>query len=222
MDRTQPVFVIEADLAPADVLFCVGDKTDLAWAAITYGSSGDYVHAAVYVGDGYVVEATTAGVKKTKLAEFIARYSYVAACRCPGVKPGGVPDLGRKVVNYCLDHAALKTPYNMAGALKSPVLEYNRLRFQNNSYLPYIKPIKSKPTASFFCSEMVVEAFIYGGYIKKGEMDACGYSPVALAEDGFLSLIGYLGSSDMRQKILENDYFLTGGIPLSARRNTRP
>lgn len=213
MNTTQPVFISELDLAPADVLFCAGDALDPFWSAISYGSSGDYVHVAVYTGDGIIVEACGEGVVAVELANLIARYPYVVAGRCPGTKPNGVPELIRKVVEFCHGHVNANTPYNLIGALQAPLNELKELRHLDRTKRPYISTIKSQPKTSLFCSELVIEAYIYGGYIMEGTMNSASYSPTALAEDRMFRLVGYFGSLEMKMYIRDNDYFLTGGIP---------
>ncbi|MCT9827412.1 C40 family peptidase [Pseudomonas veronii] len=213
----EPNFIGQADLAKADVLICAGDGSDLTWKIISYGSSGGYVHAAVYVGNGYVVEATKDGVQKIELVKLINRYPYVAVVRCPGAHPDALPDLAEKVVDFCLRHAEAKTPYNLAGALMAPIKELKQLRYENITHLAYVPPPPKVSTPSLFCSELVIKAFIHGGFIKEGEMDAASLSPTALAEDTTFINIGYLGNRDMADRIYEQDHFMTGGIPRSAR-----
>lgn len=211
MDRSQPVFLAASDLAPADVLFCVGSEKCFLQRLISYGSSGDYVHVAVYTGDGKIVEAIKGGVVEGTLEQIVARYPYMAVGRCFGAKPDGVPELSEKVVEFCNRHAEARTPYNGFGAAKSPYLELKELRYQNRMKRPSKRVPRGAKTA-LFCSELVVEAFVYGGYIQEGSMDSSGYSPSALAEDCIFGLIGYLGSPDMAEHIRSRDYFLTGGI----------
>ena len=213
MDQSQPVFLSVSELTPADILFCAFDEKDLIHRIISHGSSGDYVHVAVYTGDEKVVEAIQQGVVADTLDNVVTRYPYVAVCRCPGAKPYGLPDLSNKVLEFCELHVEIKTPYNALGAVKSPLLELKELRGQLN----WNKRLSSLPTRigpkrSFFCSEFVIEAFIYGGYIPEGEMNSSKYSPTALAEEAVFELVGYLGSSDMAKHIRNHDYFLTGGI----------
>ena len=66
--------------------------------------------------------------------------------------------------------------------------------------------------AHFFCSEFVIEAFIYGGYIDKNYMNFSRYSPTALAEECFFELVGYLGNSYLAKHICTRDFYLTGGM----------
>lgn len=212
MDRPQPIFIAESELEPADVLFCAVGEGDLWRSLISYGSSGDYVHVAVYTGDGNIVEAIQDGVVENTLNQVVARYPYIAVGRCFGAMPDGVPELSKKVVEFCKRHADAKTPYNGVGAVKSPLLELRELRYQNQMKRTSPPTVHRGPKNSLFCSELVIEAFIHGGYVQEGRMDSAGYSPSALAEDKIFGLIGYLGSPDMAEHIRKHDYFLTGGI----------
>ncbi len=212
MDRSQPIFIAASDLEPADVLFCAVGEGDLWRSLISYGSSGDYVHVAVYTGDGKLVEAIQDGVVESPLDQVVACYPYIAVGRCFGAKPDGLPELSKKVVEFCKRHVHAKTPYNGVGAVKSPLLELRELRHQNRLKRTSPPTVRSSHKKSLFCSELVIEAFIYGGYIQEGTMNSAGYSPSALSEHAIFGLIGYLGSPDMAEHIRNHDYFLTGGI----------
>lgn len=212
-----PHFIDESELAPADVLICPGDSSNLIWKIVSHGSSGDYVHAAVYVGGGLAVEAVQEGVQTIALTELINRYPYVAVSRCPGANPDGLPGLAQKVVDFCLMHANAGTPYSLARAMVAPIRELKELLYENRTHLPYLPQPLDGSKASFFCSELVFEAFIQGGYIKNGEIDPASRSPTALAEDSAFVHIGYLGNREMADRIWNHDYFMTGGIPRSER-----
>ncbi|MBU5387313.1 hypothetical protein [Citrobacter cronae] len=213
LDPSQPKFLTVSELAPADVLFCSYDENDLTHGIISHGSSGDYVHVAIYVGDGKIVEAIKPGVIEDTLDNVISRYPYVAVCRCPGTEPTGLPGLSDKVVAFCKKHVALQTPYNLLGAIISPILELKELKKQSKWPRRFTgKQKKRKPRNSFFCSEFVIQAFTYGGYISEEIMDSAMYSPTALAEESDFWLIGYLGNLDMAEHIRKHDLFLTGGI----------
>lgn len=212
IDRSHPVFLQETDLASADVLFCAVADDNLVHGLISYGASGEYVHVAVYTGAGRVVEAVQEGVVESSLDEVIDRYPYVAVCRCPGTGSSGIPGLADKVVEFCQRHVKTKTPYNGIGALKSPALELRELRYQRKHYICSDHVPRSKPKDAFFCSELVIEAFIYGGYIPEGQMHPAGYSPSALSEDAIFNLQGFLGCPEMAEHILRHDPYLSGGI----------
>ena len=209
MDFSQPRFLKATELEPADVLFCAFSETGLVHRIISHGSSGDYVHVAIFTGDGKVTEAIQQGVVEETLENFITRYPYIAVCRCPGRKNSGVPDLSMMVIGFCKQHAEIKTPYNSWGAFKAPLLELRGLRNPRFWTEPTSSnPAKKRSRRSFFCSEFVIEAFICGGYIDKEHMNSSRYSPSALAEEHIFNLVGYLGSSDLAKHILTHDYYL--------------
>lgn len=213
MDLSQPRFLTAAELELADVLFCAFSEKGLVHRIISHGSSGDYVHVAIYTGAGKVTEAVQQGVVEETLENFVTRYPYIAVCRCPGTKINGVPDLSNKVIGFCKQHAEIMTPYSAWGAFKAPLLELRELR--NPRYWtkpPSSIPVKKRAGRTFFCSEFVIEAFIYGGYIDRGHMNSSRYSPSALAEECVFNLVGYLGSSELATHIFTHDYYLTGGI----------
>jgi len=213
LDPSQPKFLTVSELAPADVLFCASDDNELTHGIISHASSGDYVHVAIYTGDGKVVEAIKPGVVENTLTNVVTRYPYVAICRCPGAESNGLPGLRDKVVAFCKDHVEQQTPYNLLGAIISPILELRELKKQSKWPRRFgEKQSKRGPMNSFFCSEFVIEAFTYGGYISTDTMDPAKYSPTALAEENVFWLIGYLGNTDMVEHIRKNDLFLTGGI----------
>jgi hypothetical protein len=93
---------------------------------ISFGSSGQYVHAAIYVGNDEVAEAgKKKGVDFVPLREFLTRYKYVAVAHCPGV--GTIPNLQKKVVKYCAEKKEGKTDYSVLSALLSPIYEFLEL-----------------------------------------------------------------------------------------------
>jgi hypothetical protein len=67
---------------------------------------------------------------------------------------------------------------------------------------------KSKKT---FCSQLVIDAFISGGYIEDNFFASGARSPTALAEDNTFRLTGYLTTESNIDTLLENDVFWTGG-----------
>lgn len=208
IDPSPPLLLSRADLQQADVLFCRGSKRHPSWRLISYASSGNYVHAAVYLGDGKVAESTAEGVQESDLADVIDRYEYIAVARCPGVN--GDPDLQSKVLAFCENHISSGTPYNFIGAALSPVFEFVELlrqRFGSHS-LRTRRPRNGNRT---FCSQFVVDAFVAGGYIPAGYSGSGTSSPTALAEDNWLQLKGYLSRFQQIESLLRDDFFWTGG-----------
>lgn len=214
LDDEQPRFLEVFDLAPADVLFCSASKQEIFHRVISFFSSGNYAHVAIYTGDGKVIEAMQKGVVQDTLDNVISRYPYIAVCRSPGAKPTGIPNLSKDVVDYCKEVAENKIPFSNWGAIKSPTLEFfQNLKHLIKPHLPFKKTKqKTKPYSGFFCSELVIEAYKHGGYLGNDNINSSNYSPSALAESNFFYLIGYLGNPILAEHILKNDYFLTGGV----------
>ncbi|HKS34167.1 MAG TPA: YiiX/YebB-like N1pC/P60 family cysteine hydrolase [Enterobacteriaceae bacterium] len=201
LDNSVPIMLTESGLQVADVLFCRSD--DLL---INYGSAGQYTHAAIYLGGGLVAEATTEGVKESCLADFIARYTYVAVTRADGMSQE--PEMQSAILTWCQKHIDACTPYDYLGAGLSPTLELIELSRSRNKTLPpkTSAQVERKRT---FCSQFVADAFIAGGFFVVGQPNSAARSPTALAEDNNFQLKGYLiASGDLN---LVKDDLLWGG-----------
>ncbi|MGX5217507.1 hypothetical protein ACVTMO_02460 [Pseudomonas segetis] len=209
MDQSQPKFVTEGDMQPADVLLCA-KGTDVVSKIISEASAGDYVHAAIYVGNGQVIEAVRKGVVKIKLTDVIARYTYIAVTRCPGTKPNGRPDFSRKVVEFCEDLVTSGAKYNIKGAIKSPKRELIKLQELEVKYIYYPPQGQNKRADGYYCSQLVVDAFTYGGYIPESQNDSASSTPSSLAEHCLVELVGYMGDRSRADYIRKKDYWLTG------------
>lgn len=86
MDFSQPLFLTTAELSIGDVLFCAFNEEGLIHRIISHGSSGDYVHIAIYTGHGKATEVVQKGGVEETLENVLSRYPYVAVCRCLCIK----------------------------------------------------------------------------------------------------------------------------------------
>jgi len=207
-DDLPPKQLDATQLQAADVLFCRGDQRAFSCRMIAYGSSGQYVHAAIYLGDGIVVEATTRGVQACPLAAFIERYAYVAVTRMPGI--GANATMQQEVVRFCQKHIAAQTPYAWFGALLSPWREFIFLCRMQRSY----QPVKAPPPRArrrTFCSQFVLDAFIASDDSLGDYLNSAAHSPTALAETWCFTLAGYLSTSEQLAALVEDDLLWTGG-----------
>lgn len=207
LDDLPPQHLAGAQLQAADVLFCRGDKRTLSWRMIAYGSSGQYVHAAVYLGNGIVAEATTKGVQACPLQEFIDRYAYVAVTRLPGIMHNA--RLQSEVVNFCEKHIRASTPYAWFGALLSPWREFIELCRMQLSYQPIKAPFAHERRRTF-CSQFVLDAFNASADFMGDFLNSAAHSPTSLAETYCFSLVGYLCAGDLAS-LVEDDLLWTGG-----------
>jgi cell wall-associated NlpC family hydrolase len=79
-------------LQPGDIIFFQG--THFISRGIRAFTNSKWSHVALYVGNGYVIEATAAGVEKNKLDPLTKRASRIAVGRIPDLK---VEDMTRMI-----------------------------------------------------------------------------------------------------------------------------
>lgn len=207
-DDAPPIQLQTSALQVADVFFCRGDKRTFSGGMISHFSSGQYVHAAIYLGAGRVAEATTDGVQACELAEFIERYRYVAVTRMPGLAASA--SMQNDVVSYCERHIAAVTPYNWVGAMVSPWLEFVELcKIQLRRQVP--KAPARRERKRTFCSQFVLDAFISADEFLGYYLNSSARSPTALAEEYCFELAGYLCASGHLPTLVEDDLLWTGG-----------
>ncbi len=193
-------------LQDADILFCSGGKNEIPWQIIRYGSSGSYVHVAIYTGQGQVAESTTAGVIQSSLSELVNRYDYVAVTRCPGANS----TVQSSVISFCQQQVSNKTKYSLAGAALSPIFELIDLAFQHvkTRTIGFNWPRNRSRT---FCSQFALDAFVPSGYIQENYYAMGARSPTALAEEACFELVGFLTKHTNLAPFLVDDVLLTGG-----------
>ena len=208
VDQSPPILLNASQLNAADILFCRGGKKHVPWQVISYGSSGTYVHVAIYIGRDQVVESTTAGVTKSSLSDLVTRYKYVAVTRCPGAKSNA--SVRASVVMFCRDHVSRKTKYDLVGATLSPIFELLDLMHQRFKQRPINFNWPRNKTRTF-CSQFALDAFVPSGYIPETYYAMGARSPTALAEEACFELIGYLSTNPNLQPMLVDDLLWTGG-----------
>lgn len=208
VDSNPPVSLSPEEVEIGDVLFCRGDGSQLPWRVIARGSSGPYVHVALYSGEGKVTESIPGGVQEFDLQRFIQRYRYVAVTRSSGYM--NTPGRQSALMAFCARHVENRTQYSRLAAGLSPMFEFGellKLRLTLNS------PTRKQPRlrSKTFCSQFVVDAFIDCGYIPPDFVGNGARSPTSLAEDYFFELVGYLSAAPLTESELEKDIFWTGG-----------
>lgn len=204
----------ENDLIIGDVLLC--SANDYVGRLIKDNTKSNYVHAAIYLGDGMVAEAMVKGNKsglssvslgavvKENISNVIARYEYLAVLRphpSLGWQFAGRRKLLLEFVDILLEN---KVGYNFYGALMLARNGNKQFRGdeKNNKLYEFLNgkrkvpsPIKKK----YFCSELIVDCFRYGGILDKStyfHIVAEDHSPGDLAKsNNFGWLLGYLSSS---------------------------
>lgn len=203
-----------SQLQPGDVLLCRGNTEGVSLAAyvsseIAAATSSPYTHAALYLGNGQIVDARVLqGIRVRPLTELIARTQYIAAMRQPGAWDAVRVDRLRAFAKK-LDE--LGTKYNtnaFAGYVLEPELN-RKVRWEDHrqahqdSVMEQIEaafarppPPREEPLRKYFCSELVVAAFVHVGYLGIGAdviYDPGHMAPGDIPRDNtFGFLVGYI------------------------------
>ena len=202
-----------ADLKAFDILLCYGkdSKKDIIGKKIKKITNSDYVHAAIFIGNGYIAESLVKeGVTKNKIQVLLSRYDYIVVLRHP--------DIWSEDKEITLNNFISKlnnSEYNISKVLK---FEKNKMKHEvstnskleayfDNNYTP--QEIEKE---KYFCSELVVDCFIKVNFISESATvlyQSDIYSPGDLSKDGTFGLFyGYLlTNQDKKNLLLEDKFF---------------
>ncbi|MGN2613024.1 hypothetical protein ACTFQ6_14775 [Aliivibrio fischeri] len=196
---TSPITCSEDDLQIGDVLMCGSAIKSKNSYLITNASDGVYVHCAIYVGNGMIVDMVVPKIRKISLYELSQDYSYLTVVRCFGINNERQISI-LKFVDFCLEKGV---KYNYLGAVLSPLKEYRNFKYH------YIKQkgdsfdsrYETKKADKFFCSEFIVECFKNAGYVQKNSriFESSNWTPTGLAEDNSIfKFVGFLNLTVLR------------------------
>jgi cell wall-associated NlpC family hydrolase len=138
------VCISQDALQPADII--VSTTRQGVSAVIRVGTLSSVSHAALYAGNGWVIEAIGEGVVRRTLDVALADDALAVAYRSPAM----APEIAALIVEYAA--AQLGKPYSIAGAVLSA----------DKEDCLTVAVFGPKP-ASFFCSQLVFEAYRQGG-----------------------------------------------------------
>ena len=207
-----PRLLSKKDLICGDVLFCGDTRHGKMSRLIQNASSGGYVHCALYIGSGLVVDVVGKGVRKIPLNEFVKTYSYVAITRCPGNER--FRTRRKKILKFARASLSGRIKgYSFLGAALSPLRELYDLKNLETSRkrLHEGKRWRNPPSKRAFCSEFVIEAYVACGYIPRDYrfLSPSRRTPSGLAEENMFELSGYMSSSGWNG-VNPDDHFLGG------------
>ncbi|HCE93744.1 MAG TPA: hypothetical protein DEV74_14795 [Acidovorax sp.] len=191
--RPQPKSI----LRPGDVLLCRGDGAfDVTRRVIASKTGSQYTHAAIYLGEGMVLEAVRPRVQKVPLDELLERYAHVAVFRQPDA---WMPDRIQALAFFASKSVIAKARYNLGGALKifdAKADHQNTVYERLDAYFKDPKSVSWSEKEEYFCSELVVDCYIVAGFIDPSAIavyQSHTYSPGDLAEDPtFGTFAGYI------------------------------
>ncbi|MGR5150041.1 hypothetical protein ACQKP8_26280 [Photobacterium alginatilyticum] len=196
---TDSIICEESQLQVGDVIMCSSSVNSKNTYLISNASDGVYVHCAIYVGGGMIVDMVVPKIRKISLYELSQDYRYLTVVRCFGINK----EHQDKIIEFaklCLDK---KVGYNYFGAVVSPLKEYlNYLHhYVNQVGDSYAPKYETKKITRLFCSEFIVECYKYAGYVQKDSrmFKSDKWTPTGLAEDNSIfKFIGYLDLSVLR------------------------
>lgn len=208
-----PILLSTSELMAGDVLFCGSLNGKKIGNTIRIATAGEYVHCALYIGQGRVVDVVLSGARSMRIEEFIQQYSYVAVTRCPGNEENS--DRRHKLMEFGKSISATdakRVRYNFIGAGLVIFRELSDLKKLDFLWQKRIQPQPiRKPVERMFCSELVINAYINCGYISQNDLfiQSGRRTPNGLAEENIFDFIGYM-SIDGWTAISKNDHFLSG------------
>jgi cell wall-associated NlpC family hydrolase len=182
------------ELQAADILLSTGDAA-VSWV-IRGATVSRFSHAALYVGDGDIVEAIAEGVVRQSLEKAMGDDTLVVAYRRIGISAAQA----RQVVRYVMEAKNAGKKYDALGAVGAGVTSPSG--FAIGMFVSPIVTIgavhadlanRLDPEAKFFCSELVALAFEKAG-VPLGRGSAASTSPADIERSHVLNLIGELKS----------------------------
>lgn len=179
----------QAALKPADI---VVSTTDAAVSGVIRFFTGAPIsHAMLYAGSGEAIEAVGEGVRRTALNNALAHGRLAVAYRYKGLPD----DAASKVVDYADAQARRHAPYDTPGAIGAGA-NTNKLVcvVALGIACPAVAGGALNQKDSFFCSELVLEAFQRAGYpISKIPPGSAGPDRILEAySHGVLTYVGHI------------------------------
>lgn len=200
----------ESDLQVGDVILCAFSDNYKNTYLISNSSDGVYVHCALYVGNGMIVDMVSPTIREISLYELSQDYRYLSVVRCYGIN-----ELRQaKIIEFAQSCLAKKVPYNNFGALLSPLKEYFNYKVNYENQLN--NKCNQKQKNRLFCSEFILECYKHCDYIQEDSWmcESEKWTPNGLAEDcGIFEFIGYLDNkidTPVFKLVDENDPFIAG------------
>ncbi len=157
-----------SELQVGDIL--LSGMTTIRSTAIKLATFSQVSHAAVHVGDGHVVEAVRSGVRLYSVEQALLDGETIVAYRRPDI----TSEHQEKLRSFALEQVGL--PYNHLGIVMHGPLSFER-KFCEVPGIPgdirdncvrtvgrvQMAPTKLDPQQSYFCSELVLDAYKAAG-----------------------------------------------------------
>jgi hypothetical protein len=172
------------DLKPGDII--LNTTEGFVSETIRYFSNASYNHAAIYVGNGEVVEAVGSGVRRIKLTEFLGENDHIV--RSMVLRNNNLTNPQRDAIaNFAISKVG--KPYDLVGVAGGV------FRLKPNNASDY------KRTA-YYCSQLVTAAYSSAGARLHASLE---HSPGELADmvNGKLTAVGALYDRGYHRSVRE-------------------
>ncbi len=217
-------YLQEDELEMGDILFFasgVVEKRDMISLLIESFTAGYYIHCAIYVGNGNIVEAQKDGVNEKKLNERREKYAYLCVVRMKVSM-----DAKSRMVSIARSFIGYK--YNLYGAICAPKNEEKHILRANSSITKMFSTVdKIKKNKRLFCSQLIMECIRESGALCDEELgldyfQSQNWTPTGLAKYGFpdfFEFVGYLIHNI--DHFNDKDYFLSNSMDPSFHNHRR-
>ena len=194
-----PPRIPQADLKCGDILLYRHLRQSKMQAEISRKTASPYTHAAIYLGDGLILDAVLPKVRKISVTHTIDRNTTI------GVLRSQTPFTDCKKLNEFADILIKgKSKYDFLGVFnvikQRKLLDENMLKIVNENYEKSILDEKYEKSA-YFCSGLVVACYCVAGPI--GSSARIIYNPAAYApghlykQPTFGWVLGYLDEGSL-------------------------
>jgi uncharacterized protein YycO len=199
----QPNFINESSLQPGDVLLSYGtqmiDKP---------GCETGYSHAAIYLGSGEILESDAEGVKKSTVEDILLAYDHIAVMRANDI--WSISRI-KSLRDFASHHIGKK--FNARALPRIGFLKQASIESEHQQIIDHFEgrstPIVTDRPA-YFCSELVVSAFIDAGIIEQSAailFKPETLLPIDIAQDKvFGFFVGYI-KKGRNYAIPDDDWF---------------
>jgi|HubBroStandDraft_6_1064221.scaffolds.fasta_scaffold16248_2 cell wall-associated NlpC family hydrolase len=148
--------IADSALQPADIIVSAG--IGAVSTAIRYGTASDVSHAALYIGDGEVIEAIGPGVKERPLNKSLDDHSLAVAYRARGMTPSAAAI----IVHFAKQWKGKK--YDTVGAAAAGARNpFVCVVVMGIAPCAAARAGKFKSSDKFYCSQLVLEAYRRAG-----------------------------------------------------------
>jgi cell wall-associated NlpC family hydrolase len=146
----------DSALQPADIIVSAG--IGAVSTAIRYGTASDVSHAALYIGDGEVIEAIGPGVMERPLNKSLDDHSLAVAYRARGMTPSAAAI----IVHFAEQWKGKK--YDTVGAAAAGARNpFVCVVVMGIAPCAAARAGKFKSSDKFYCSQLVLEAYRRAG-----------------------------------------------------------